>query len=70
MHLNPSWIDRTFLPFLAFLAFLVWAVPATDEGRDWTGPLIPGGWMAWSFPIALFFFIIVIVASFFLWSRC
>jgi predicted small integral membrane protein len=42
----------------AFLAFLVWAVPATDEGRDWTGPLIPGGWMAWSFPIALFFFII------------
>jgi predicted small integral membrane protein len=42
----------------AILAFLIWAVPTTDEGRDWTGSLIPGGWMAWSFPVALFFFII------------
>lgn len=42
----------------AILAALVWAVPVTDEGRDWTASLIPGGWMAWSFPVALFFFII------------
>ena len=42
----------------AILAALVWAVPVTDAGRDWTASLIPGGWMAWSFPVALFFFII------------
>jgi predicted small integral membrane protein len=41
------------------LALLLWAVPVDDEGvRDWTGQLIPGFWMAWSFPVALFFFII------------
>lgn len=41
------------------LVLLVWAVPVTDEGaRDWTGQLIPGFWMAWSFPVALFFWII------------
>lgn len=41
------------------LAFLVWAVPLTDEGtREWTGQLIPGFWMAWTFPVALFFWCI------------
>lgn len=42
----------------AILAFLVWSVPATEDGKDWFAPLIPGGWMAWSFPVALFFFVI------------
>jgi predicted small integral membrane protein len=43
----------------AILALLVWAVPVTDEGaREWTGQLIPGFWMAWTFPVALFFWII------------
>lgn len=41
------------------LALLVWAVPVDAEGvRDWTGSLSPGFWMAWSFPVALFFWII------------
>jgi predicted small integral membrane protein len=41
------------------LALLVWVVPVTDEGaRDWTGQLIPGFWMAWTFPVALFFWCI------------
>ena len=40
------------------LGLLVWAVPVEDGVRDWTGQLIPGGWMAWTFPVALFFFII------------
>ena len=40
----------------AILAFLFWAVPVDDEGlRDWTGQLLPGFWMAWTFPVALFF---------------
>ena len=43
----------------AILALLVWAVPVNEDGvREWTGQLIPGFWMAWSFPVALFFFII------------
>jgi predicted small integral membrane protein len=42
----------------AVLALLVWAVPLDDGARDWTGPLIPQGWMAWTFPVALFFWII------------
>jgi predicted small integral membrane protein len=43
----------------SILALLLWTVPLTDEGaREWTGQLIPGFWMAWTFPVALFFWII------------
>jgi predicted small integral membrane protein len=42
----------------AILAFLLWAVPIKDGVRDWTGQLIDGFWMAWTFPVALFFWII------------
>ncbi len=42
----------------AILGLLIWAVPSEDGVKDWTGQLIPGGWMAWTFPVALFFFII------------
>jgi predicted small integral membrane protein len=41
------------------LALLLSAVPVDDEGvREWTGQLIPGFWMAWTFPVALFFWCI------------
>ena len=43
---------------LAFLAFLVWATPRNETGFLWFDPMIQGGWMAWTFPIALFFYII------------
>jgi len=42
----------------AILAALVAAVPRTEEGIDWFAPLIEGGWMAWTFPVALFFYVI------------
>jgi len=42
----------------AVLAFLIWATPRTDEGIQWFDPMISGGWMAWTFPVALFFYII------------
>jgi predicted small integral membrane protein len=43
----------------AVLALLFWAVPVDDDGvREWTGQLIPGFWMAWTFPVALFFWCI------------
>lgn len=41
------------------LALLLAAVPIDEDGvREWTGQLIPGFWMAWTFPVALFFWII------------
>jgi len=43
---------------VAIMAFLLWSVPRDDTGMLWFDPMIPGGWMAWTFPIALFFYII------------
>jgi predicted small integral membrane protein len=43
---------------VALLGFLIWATPRNDEGFQWFDPMIKGGWMAWTFPVALFFFII------------
>jgi predicted small integral membrane protein len=42
----------------ATLAFLFWSVPRDDSGMLWFDPMIAGGWMAWTFPVALFFFVI------------
>jgi len=42
----------------AILAGLIAATPRTEDGIDWFGPMIPGGWMAWTFPVALFFYVI------------
>ncbi len=42
----------------AALGFLIWATPVKDGVKAWTDPMIPGGWMAWTFPVALFFWII------------
>lgn len=43
---------------LAILAMLYAAVPVKDGAKDWTGQLFPGFWMAWTFPVALFFWCI------------
>ncbi len=43
---------------LAILGLLLMAVPRKDGEWLWTDQMIDGGWMAWSFPIALFFWII------------
>lgn len=43
---------------VAVMAFLLWAVPRDDSGMLWFDPMIKGGWMAWTFPVALFFYII------------
>ncbi|WP_246184913.1 DUF2160 domain-containing protein [Paracoccus aestuariivivens] len=42
----------------AVLAFLLWATPSKDGVKEWTAPMIEGGWMAWTFPVALFFWVI------------
>ncbi|MCB6178567.1 DUF2160 domain-containing protein [Rhodobacter sp. Har01] len=43
---------------LVILAGIVAAVPREDGEFLWTEQMISGGWMAWSFPIALFFWVI------------
>ena len=40
------------------LALLIAAAPRDEGAIDWTAPMIDGGWMAWTLPIALFFFVI------------
>lgn len=40
------------------LVWLIRATPVKDGARDWTAPMVPGGWMAWTFPVALFFWVI------------
>ena len=48
----------------AFLAgLLAFVVPVRNEARDWTAPLINGGWMAWTFPTALFFLTIFLLLA-------
>lgn len=42
----------------AVLLWIISLVPIDDGQRDWTGQLVEGGWMAWSFPVALFFWLI------------
>jgi len=50
---------------LAALAFLVWVTPRTEDDIAWTDPMIPGGWMAWTFPTALFFWCIASILALF-----
>lgn len=42
---------------------LVMKVPLKDGAKDWFAPLIPGGWMAWTFPTALFFLVIFVLLT-------
>jgi predicted small integral membrane protein len=44
-------------------AALVYSIPLKDGARDWVGPLVPGGWMAWTFPTALFFLVILVLIT-------
>ena len=42
----------------AILVALFAVTPRRDGALDWFAPMIPGGWMAWTLPVALFFYII------------
>ena len=49
--------------FAVLGALLAMSVPLKDGARDWTAPLIKGGWMAWTFPTALFFLVIFLLLA-------
>ena len=51
----------------AVLVFLIWATPVKDGAKDWFGAMLPGGWMAWTFPTALFFWVIAALLLLFTW---
>ena len=58
------------VPLLSVLAayavavgLLALSVPLKGDVKDWYAPLIKGGWMAWTFPTALFFTTIVLLIS-------
>ena len=61
----PTIYLTTAAVLLAALAFLVWATSRTEDGIAWTDPMIPGGWMAWTFPTALFFWCIASILTLF-----
>ena len=43
---------------LAILAAILLAAPRKEGAIDWFAPMIAGGWMAWTLPVALFFYVI------------
>lgn len=49
--------------YALLVALLAFVVPVKNEARDWTAPLINGGWMAWTFPTALFFLTIFLLLA-------
>ena len=63
-------VRRWQIPLAAVLAayalaifLLVMKLPLKDGARDWFAPLIKGGWMAWSFPSAVFFLTIFLLLA-------
>ncbi|WP_164738092.1 DUF2160 domain-containing protein [Frigidibacter oleivorans] len=48
----------TGLILLAILAAIFAAAPRRDGAIDWFAPMIASGWMAWTLPGALFFYVI------------
>jgi len=70
MTAQPNRKARWQLPFAAVLVvyaavagLLISMLPIKDGARDWFAPLVAGGWMAWSFPSAMFFLTIFALLS-------
>lgn len=51
------------LIYAGAVGLLASRLPVKDGAVDWYAPLIPGGWMAWSFPGALFFMTIAFLLA-------
>ncbi len=59
----PIPLALVLLVYAVLVGVLAAVVPLKDEARDWTAPLIRGGWMAWTFPTAIFFLTIFLLLS-------
>jgi predicted small integral membrane protein len=49
--------------YAASVWLLIMQLPVEDGAIDWFATLFPGGWMAWSFPSALFFLTIFLLLA-------
>lgn len=56
------------LGWLLLIGWLVWLVPERNGARDWFGGLAGGGWMAWTFPTALFMALVLGLLLIFSWA--
>jgi len=55
-HRNwPVALGGVFAVYAIVVWMLISMLPVKDGTRDWLASLAPGNWMAWSFPVALFF---------------
>ncbi|MFN3723679.1 MAG: DUF2160 domain-containing protein [Paracoccaceae bacterium] len=55
---RPNWTLITLgaaVLMAAILIALLLAAPQKDGATAWFAPMNPGGWMAWTLPVALFF---------------
>jgi predicted small integral membrane protein len=59
----PLALGLVLLVYLAAVLALYVRLPVKDGAVDWFAPLIRGGWMAWSFPGALFFLTIALLLA-------
>ncbi|HLP69287.1 MAG TPA: DUF2160 domain-containing protein [Rhizobium sp.] len=65
----PLPLGLVFLVYVGAVLALYSMLPAKDGVIDWVAPLVPGGWMAWSFPGALFFLTIgLLIALMAVWE--
>jgi predicted small integral membrane protein len=63
---NTRWplaLAIVLLVYAGLAVLLMMMLPIKDGARDWFAPLIRGGWMAWSFPGAMFFLTIFALLS-------
>jgi len=59
----PVALVAVLVVYVAAAGLLFSALPVADGERDWFASLIPGGWMAWSFPTAMFFLTIFLLLA-------
>jgi predicted small integral membrane protein len=59
----PIALGLVIIVYIAAVFALYSALPVKDGAVDWFAPLIRGGWMAWSFPGALFFLTIALLLA-------
>jgi predicted small integral membrane protein len=59
----PVALVAVLVVYVVAAGLLIAALPVEDGKRDWFASLIPGGWMAWSFPTAMFFLTIFALLS-------
>ena len=65
----PVALAAVLVLYVVATGLLFMALPVKDGERDWFSTLVSGGWMAWSFPTAMFFLtIFTLIALMAVWE--